>query len=167
MDSSKDIIRENNYIFREIKQIGTRKIIPENIQLIENLAYVHEIKDIKLNKNLQQINISNPNLELDFEIKLEGEYVPKINNEEISDNEINQGDAEVILESEENNNLIESIFEKLKNDKNINDCSNIKEKLNSLKEEDKKEIIEGIKIKIENEEQENRFNALLNLLNQY
>ena len=167
MDSSKDIIRENNYIFREIKQIGTRKIIPENIQLIENLAYVHEIKDIKLNKNPQQIHISNPNLELDFEIKLEGEYVPKINNEEISDNEINQGDAEVILESEENNNLIESIFEKLKNDENINDCSNIKEKLNSLKEEDKEEIIEGIKIKIENEEQENRFNALLNLLNQY
>ena len=166
MDSSKDIIRENNYIFREIKQIGTRKIIPENIQLIENLAYIHEIKDIKLNQNLQQINIANPNIKLDLEIKLEGEYVPKINNEEISDNEINQGDEEVILESEENNNMIENIFEKLNNDENINDCTDIKEMLNSLKEEDKKEIIEGIKIKIENEEQENRFNALLKILNE-
>ena len=166
MDSSKDIIRENNYIFREIKQIGTRKIIPENIQLIENLAYIHEIKDIKLNQNLQQINIANPNIKFDLEIKLEGEYVPKINNEEISDNEINQGDEEVILESEENNNMIENIFEKLNNDENINDCTDIKEMLNSLKEEDKKEIIEGIKIKIENEEQENRFNALLKILNE-
>ena len=37
MESSEDLIRENNYIFREIKQIGTRKIIPEQIQILENL----------------------------------------------------------------------------------------------------------------------------------
>ena len=47
MESSEDLIKENNYIFREIKQIGARKIIPEQIQILDNMAYIHEIKDIK------------------------------------------------------------------------------------------------------------------------
>ncbi len=60
--------------------------------------------------------------------------------------------------------LIESIFEKLKNDDIYNDYNTLKITLEELKENDKNEVIESIRIKIDNEEQENRFNNLLKLL---
>ena len=60
--------------------------------------------------------------------------------------------------------LIESIFEKLKSDDIYNDYNNLKMTLEELKENDKNEVIESIRIKIDNEEQENRFNNLLKLL---
>ena len=162
MESSEDLIRENNYIFREIKQIGTRKIIPEQIQILENLAYTHEIKDIKNNHNLQQINIVNPNFKINLEVKLEGDTALKENEEEdLINTDMNNGNEEVIIESEDNNKLIESIFFKLNNNNNINDYNDIKQMINSLEGENKNEVIEGIKIKIENEEQENLFNNLL------
>ena len=161
MESSEDLIRENNYIFREIKQIGTRKIIPEQIQILENLAYTHEIKDIKNNRGLQQINIVNPNFKINLEVKLEGDTALKENEEEdLIKSDMNNGNEEVIIESEDNNKLIESIFFKLNNN-NINDYNDIKQMINSLEEENKNEVIEGIKIKIENVEQENLFNNLL------
>ena len=166
MESSGDLIRENNYIFREIKQIGARKIIPEQIQILDNMAYIHEIKDIKNNQNLQQINIVNPNFKINLEIKLEGKTALKENeNEDLINNDMNFGNEEVIIESEDNNNLIENIFAKLNNN-DTNDYNNIKQMINSLTEENKKEVIEGIKIKIENEEQENRFNNLLKELSE-
>ena len=161
MESSEDLIRENNYIFRETKQIGARKIIPEQIQILDNMAYIHEIKDIKNNQNLQQINIVKPNFKINLEIKLEGKTALKENEtEDLINNDMNFGNEEVIIESEDNNNLIENIFAKLNNN-DTNDYNNIKQMINSLTEENKKEVIEGIKIKIENEEQENRFNNLL------
>ena len=61
-------------------------------------------------------------------------------------------------------NLIENIFEKLQNDDIMNDCENLKITFKSLKEDNKNEIIEAIKIKIDNEEQEKRFNNLLELI---
>ena len=166
MESSEDLIRENNYIFRETKQIGARKIIPEQIQILDNMAYIHEIKDIKNNQNLQQIKIVNPNFKINLEIKLEGKTALKENeNEDLINNDMNFGNEEVIIESEDNNNLIENIFAKLNNN-DTNDYNNIKQMVNSLTEENKKEVIEGIKIKIENEEQENRFNNLLKELSE-
>ena len=166
MESSEDLIRENNYIFRETKQIGARKIIPEQIQILDNMAYIHEIKDIKNNQNLQKINIVNPNFKINLEIKLEGKTALKENeNEDLINNDMNFGNEEVIIESEDNNNLIENIFAKLNNN-DTNDYNNIKQMINSLTEENKKEVIEGIKIKIENEEQENRFNNLLKELSE-
>ena len=167
MESSEDLIRENNYIFRETKQIGARKIIPEQIQILDNMAYIHEIKDIKNNQNLQQINIVNPNFKINLEIKLEGKTALKENeNEDLINNDMNFENEEVIIESEDNNNLIENIFAKLNNNDDTNDYNNIKQMINSLTEENKKEVIEGIKIKIENEEQENRFNNLLKELSE-
>ena len=167
MESSEDLIRENNYIFRETKQIGARKIIPEQIQILDNMAYIHEIKDIKNNQNLQQINIVNPNFKINLEIKLEGKTALKENEtEDLINNDMNFGNEEVIIESEDNNNLIENIFAKLNNNDDTNDYNNIKQMINSLTEENKKEVIEGIKIKIENEEQENRFNNLLKELSE-
>ena len=167
MESSEDLIRENNYIFRETKHIGARKIIPEQIQILDNMAYIHEIKDIKNNQNLQQINIVKPNFKINLEIKLEGKTALKENeNEDLINNDMNFGNEEVIIESEDNNNLIENIFAKLNNNDDTNDYNNIKQMINSLTEENKKEVIEGIKIKIENEEQENRFNNLLKELSE-
>ena len=167
MESSEDLIRENNYIFRETKQIGARKIIPEQIQILDNMAYIHEIKDIKNNQNLQQINIVKPNFKINLEIKLEGKTALKENEtEDLINNDMNFGNEEVIIESEDNNNLIENIFAKLNNNDDTNDYNNIKQMINSLTEENKKEVIEGIKIKIENEEQENRFNNLLKELSE-
>ena len=165
MDSTKDIKREHNYIFRVIKQIGKRKINPENIQILENLADVHEIKDIKFKPNLQQINIKKPNFKINLEVKLEGESSVEKNEQEDLNVEMNYGNEEVIIESEDINNIIENIFDKL-NNKNINDYSDIKQIINSLTEENKKEVIEGLKIKIDNEEQENKFNNLLRILNE-
>ena len=165
MDSSKDIKRENNYILREIKQIGLRKIKPENIQILDHLADVHEIKDIKFKPNLQQINIKKPNFKINLEVKLEGESPISKNEQEDLNGEMNYGNEEVIIENEDNNNLIENIFDKL-NNKNINDYNDIKQIINSLTEENKKEVIEGLKIKIDNEEQENKFNDLLRILNE-
>ena len=165
MDSSKDIKRENNYILREIKQIGKRKINPENMQILENLADIHEIKDLKFKPNLQQMNIKKPNFKINLEVKLEGESAVEKNEQGDLNDEMNYGNEEVIIESEDNNNLIENIFDKL-NNKNINDYNDIKQIINSLTEENKKEVIEGIKIKIDNEEQENRFNDLLRILNE-
>ena len=165
MDSTKDIKREHNYIFRVIKQIGKRKINPENIQILENLADVHEIKDIKFKPNLQQINIKKPNFKINLEVKLEGESSVEKNEQEDLNVEMNYGNEEVIIESEDINNIIENIFDKL-NNKNINDYNEIKQIINSLTEENKKEVIEGLKIKIDNEEQENKFNDLLRILNE-
>ena len=165
MDSTKDIKREHNYIFRVIKQLGKRKINPENIQILENLADVHEIKDIKFKPNLQQINIKKPNFKINLEVKLEGESSVEKNEQEDLNGEMNYGNEEVIIESEDINNIIENIFDKL-NNKNINDYNDIKQIINSLTEENKKEVIEGLKIKIDNEEQENKFNDLLRILNE-
>ena len=165
MDSTKDIKREHNYIFRVIKQIGKRKINPENIQILENLADVHEIKDIKFKPNLQQINIKKPNFKINLEVKLEGDSSAEKNEQEDLNADMNYGNEEVIIESEDINNIIENIFDKL-NNKNINDYNDIKQIINSLTEENKKEVIEGLKIKIDNEEQENKFNDVLRILNE-
>jgi hypothetical protein len=54
------------------------------------------------------------------------------------------------------------LFENI-NDKAI-DYNTLKITLEELKENDKNEVIESIRIKIDNEEQENRFNNLLKLL---
>ena len=73
-------------------------------------------------------------------------------------------EEEDIIETEHINNLIENIFGQLGNDEINNNYNSIKISFQELSENEKDEVIEGIKIKIENEEQENRFNNLIKLL---
>ena len=73
-------------------------------------------------------------------------------------------EEEDIIETEHINNLIENIFGQLGNDEILNNYNSIKISFQDLNENEKDEVIEGIKIKIENEEQENRFNNLIKLL---
>ena len=115
------------------------------------------------------------------------EYQPQ--NEMISEEvELNKGQDDVNIgyvdapflaeenEEEENNldenceekdnkieNLIESIFEQLNSDEILNN-NDLKNSFESLDEDEKNEIIEGIKIKIENNEQQSRFDQFLNSL---
>ena len=115
------------------------------------------------------------------------EYQPQ--NEIISEEvELNNGEDNVNIgyvdapflaeenEEEENNldenceekdnkieNLIESIFEQLNSDEILNN-NDLKNNFESLDEDGKNEVIEGIKIKIENNEQQNRFDQFLNSL---
>ena len=51
MKSIQDIIIENNYIFREIKEIkGKQNILQDNIEILEDLTEILEIKDIRKNQ---------------------------------------------------------------------------------------------------------------------
>ena len=157
MEETKDIIKENNYILRVIKHIkGKENILPEDIQIIEDYTEIHEIKDIKNTSKVEQGIIPNPNIEL--EVKLEA-------NQNCLNDEVNlEEKEESILENENVNNLIETIFAKIEGQDNLEDCNDLKTTFNTLKDDEKNEVIEGIKIKIDNEEQENKFNNLLKLL---
>ena len=156
MDSTKDKTIENNYILREIKYIK-EKSIPENIEILQDLAVIHEIKDIKSKSipNLQQIIVSQPKSEVD--IKLEGGLTNRTVEENIEE-------TETVFENEQINNLIEYIFNILNSIEIIDNIDDLKKIFSELKEDGKIEVIEGVKIKIENEEQENKFNDLLKLL---
>ena len=157
MEETNDIIKENNYILREIKYIkGKKNILPENIEFLEDYAEIHEIKDIKSTPKIEQGIVSNQKFE--FEVRLE-ENQNSLNNEMTLEEK-----EETILENENINNLIENIFAKIEGEDNLEDCNDLKIAFNSLKEDEKNEVIEGIKIKIDNEEQENKFNNLLKLL---
>ena len=157
MEETNDIIKENNYILREIKYIkGKKNILPENIEFLEDYAEIHEIKDIKSTPKLEQGIVSNQKFE--FEVRLE-ENQNSLNNEMALEEK-----EETILENENINNLIENIFAKIEGEDNLEGCNDLKIAFNSLKEDEKNEVIEGIKIKIDNEEQENKFNNLLKLL---
>ena len=47
MNSTQDIINERNYVLREIKEIrGIKEINPEDLEITEDLATIHEIKVI-------------------------------------------------------------------------------------------------------------------------
>ena len=157
MEETKDIIKENNYILRVIKHIkGKENILPEDIQIIEDYTEIHEIKDIKNTSKVEQGIIPNPNIGL--EVKLEA-------NQNCLNDEVNlEEKEEAILENENVNNLIETIFAKIEGQDNLEDCNDLKIAFNTLKDDEKNEVIEGIKIKIDNEEQENKFNNLLKLL---
>ena len=160
METTNDTIKENNYILREIKQIrGKKTILPENIEFIEDYAEIHEIKDIKTKskQKLGQGNVSNPTLS-EVGVRLEGDS-------QSPNDEINlEGKEEAILENENISNLIENIFTKIEDNDNLDELKEIKASFNSLNENEKNEVIEGIKIKIDNEEQENKFNNLLRFL---
>ena len=46
MNSTHDIINKRNYVRREIKEIkGNQNINPENLEIIEDLTKIHEIKE--------------------------------------------------------------------------------------------------------------------------
>ena len=158
MDSTNDIIKESNYVLREIKQIrGKKNISKENIEIIEDLAEIHEIKDLrqkpKSNSILEQSNI--PHKKTALEVRLEG------NSNDINDEEEIE---EPILENENINNIIEGIFAKIENNANFSEDEELLINFKNLNNDEKNEVIEGIKIKIENEEQEKRFNNLLKYL---
>ena len=140
-----------------IKHIkGKESILPENIEIIEDYTEIHEIKDIKNTSKVEQGIIPNPNIEL--EVKLEG-------NQNCLNGEINvEEKEETILKNENINNLIETIFAKIEGEDNLEDFSDLKAAFNTLNDDEKNEVLEGIKIKIDNEEQENKFNNLLKLL---
>ena len=157
MEETNDIIKENNYILREIKYIkGKKNILPENNEFLEDYAEIYEIKDIKSTPKIEQGIVLNQKFE--FEVRLEDNQ-NGLNNEMILEEK-----EETILENENINNLIENIFAKIEGEDNLEDCNDLKIAFNSLKEDEKNEVIEGIKIKIDNEEQENKFNNLLKLL---
>ena len=209
MKASQDIINEKNYVLHEIKEIrGKHNILPENIEIIEDLAKIHEIKVIKNVQKIPQI-IKRNNINV-IDIKLEGEpaefikeennceqnlanekLCPEGQNNEVLCNEckkeceneninINNGEGQVqfgfvdapfleenkeeVMVNEELTDLIETIFARLSTDDVLNDAHHLKFTFNVLNENDKNEVIEGIRIKIDNEEQENRFNDLLKLL---
>ena len=94
MNSTHDIINERNYVRREIKEIkGNQNTNPEDIEIIEDLTQIHEIKVINQNSyplekeidSICQRKIVEPN------ITLEGESIEKKteqnNFEEINKNE--------------------------------------------------------------------------------
>ena len=212
MNSTHDIINERNYVRREIKEIkGNQNINPEDIEIIEDLTQIHEIKvknqnSYPLEKEIDSIcqrKIVEPNITLEgesIEKKTEQnnfEYINKnkslcpdcyneeMNKEVLCDEcgkNVNEGndniqigyvnapflkrneEEEDIIETEHINNLIENIFGQLGNDEILNNYNSIKISFQELNENEKDEVIEGIKIKIENEEQENRFNNLIKLL---
>ena len=85
---------------------------------------------------------------------------PEIGKEDIECNEIYEGKNED--DENDNSKLIETIFQQIKCG-NI-DNNNLKNIFRGLNENDKNEIIEGIKINIENKEQENILNNLLETL---
>ena len=78
--------------------------------------------------------------------------------------EENIEETETVFENEQINNLIEYIFNILNSIEIIDNIDDLKKIFSELKEDGKIEVIEGVKIKIENEEQENKFNDLLKLL---
>ena len=212
MNSTHDIINERNYVRREIKEIkGNQNTNPEDIEIIEDLTQIHEIKvknqnSYPLEKEIDSIcqrKIVETNITLEgesIEKKTEQnnfEYINKnesscpdcyneeMNKEVLCDecrkniNEENENiqigyvnapflkrneEEEDIIETEHINNLIENIFGQLGNDEILNNYNSIKISFQELNENEKDEVIEGIKIKIENEEQENRFNNLIKLL---
>ena len=212
MNSTHDIINERNYVRREIKEIkGNQNTNPEDIEIIEDLTQIHEIKvrnqnSYPLEKEIDSIcqrKIVEPNITLEgesIEKKTEQnnfEYINKneslctdcyneeMNKEVLCDEcgkNVNEGndniqigyvnapflkrneEEEDIIETEHINNLIENIFGQLGNDEILNNYNSIKISFQELNENEKDEVIEGIKIKIENEEQENRFNNLIKLL---
>ena len=212
MNSTHDIINERNYVRREIKEIkGNQNINPEDIEIIEDLTQIHEIKvknqnSYPLEKEIDSIcqrKIVEPNITLEgesIEKKTEQnnfEYINKneslcpdcyneeMNKEVLCDEcgkNIDEGNENIhigyvnapflkrneeeedIIETEHINNLIENIFGQLGNDEILNNYNSIKISFQELNENEKDEVIEGIKIKIENEEQENRFNNLIKLL---
>ena len=212
MNSTHDIINERNYVRREIKEIkGNQNTNPEDIEIIEDLTQIHEIKVKNQNSYPLEKEIDSicQRKIVETNITLEGESIEKKteqnNFEEINKNEslcpdfyneemnkevlcdecrknVNEGndniqigyvnapflkrneEEEDIIETEHINNLIENIFGQLGNDEILNNCNSIKISFQELNENEKDEVIEGIKIKIENEEQENRFNNLIKLL---
>ena len=212
MNSTHDIINERNYVRREIKEIkGNQNTNPEDIEIIEDLTQIHEIKVINQNSYPLEKEIDSicQRKIVETNITLEGESLEKKteqnNFEEINKNEsfcpdcyneemnkevlcdecgknIDEGNENIhigyvnapflkrneeeedIIETEHINNLIENIFGQLGNDEILNNYNSIKISFQELNENEKDEVIEGIKIKIENEEQENRFNNLIKLL---
>ena len=212
MNSTHDIINERNYVRREIKEIkGNQNTNPEDIEIIEDLTQIHEIKVKNQNSYPLEKEIDSicQRKIVETNITLEGESIEKKteqnNFEEINKNEslcpdcyneeinkevlcdecgknIDEGNENIhigyvnapflkrneeeedIIETEHINNLIENIFGQLGNDEILNNCNSIKISFQELNENEKDEVIEGIKIKIENEEQENRFNNLIKLL---
>ena len=212
MNSTHDIINERNYVRREIKEIkGNQNTNPEDIEIIEDLTQIHEIKVKNQNSYPLEKEIDSicQRKIVETNITLEGESIEKKteqnNFEEINKNEslcpdcyneemnkevlcdecgknIDEGNENIhigyvnapflkrneeeedIIETEHINNLIENIFGQLGNDEILNNYNSIKISFQELNENEKDEVIEGIKIKIENEEQENRFNNLIKLL---
>ena len=73
MNTTKDIINENNYIVREIKEI---KGMNENFEIEDNLTIIHEIKDFKP-KQIEDKIIPLQNNNAEVEIRLEGEHITK------------------------------------------------------------------------------------------
>ena len=234
MNTTKDIINENNYIVREIKEIKGKN---ENFEIEDDLTIIHEIKDFKPKKIEEKIiPLQNSNAEV--EIRLEGEHITKntdqnsldktnekkylypnntyenlcpnckeenlcpeckgerlcpeckkieqynqvlcdeCKDEKIKDSNMEKEDPvqfgivdAPFLETKTENsspehisNLMDAIFELLKTEDMSKDYDNLVNAFKDLKEAEKNEIIEGIKIKIDNEEQEKRFNNLLKFL---
>ena len=81
------------------------------------------------------------------------------------ENEEEENNCDENCEEKDNKieNLIESIFEQLNSDEILSN-NDLKNTLESLDEDEKNEVIEGIKIKIENNEQQSRFYQFLNSL---
>ena len=210
MNSTQDVINERNYVLREIKEIrGIQEINPDDLEITEDLATIHEIKVINQKSYPVQKMLTPQKKITEVYITLEGEPILKkpeqqnfeqinkkeglcseckeeeLNREVLCDecgNEVNGEEGHIkigyvnapflkqneeksdIIEEEHISNLIENIFGQLGNDDILNNYNSIKISFQELKDNERDEVIEGIKIKIDNEEQENRLNDLIKLL---
>ena len=152
---------ENNEIYHaqdnQLLYSGSQQVIQPPNQMIyqetNQYNYPQNIKNIQENVNIGFVDAP-------FLTETNSNVYGQEDNNDIND--ILGGKKE--LNDEDISNLIESIFQQLKNDDIFNNI-NLKTTFKVLKEENKNEIIEGIRIKIENNEQENRFNKLLDILN--
>ena len=134
-------------------------------QLYQNYSNERDIYNYQNNNNYITEDFQHQNQDIN---EYENQYID-------NNNEINYEQEQVKYDNiicndkicEENNeddneDLIETIFQQLKSP-NF-DSNNLKNTFKSLNEVDKNEIIEGLKIKVENEEQENRLNNLLKII---
>ena len=78
MNNTKDLINENNYILREIKEIKRNSdIIAENFEIEEDLTIIHEIKNFKPVQIQEKKCDIMPKSNIEIEIRLEGENITK------------------------------------------------------------------------------------------
>lgn len=132
---------------------------------IEKIYQRSETENNNMNYNdKQQINYGFVNAPF---LSDKDNQINSLENDELNKNENNFRYNNKQNDSNEDyiNNLIENIFEQLKIDEYLNNNSSLKNTFEKLNENEKNEIIEGIKIKIENKEQEEKLKNILKIIN--
>ncbi len=160
--------------------------INDNYDLLQNVENESENTNKKITCNIcqQEIddtdqnegcdenqNIDNGEQHIKFGFVKTPLFSGENQNDEIDKNELNENNNNInendneenYQEEEKMDNLIEAISQQLTNDDIFNN-NDLKFSFKELNEDRKNEIIEAIKIMIDNEEQENRFNKFLEII---